>query len=103
VVGPYPLWDTYYPSHLPLEGTGPYLDCLGHNQQPTQNNGTDPQVASEIRAKKSHITHVNTMEPFSFWCSKLGCVFLLYSSIYIDLLHEKYYITCLINATYKKN
>jgi hypothetical protein len=45
---------------------------------------------------------MNTMEPISFWCRKLGCIFWLYSSIYIDLLHGKYYIVCLIDATYVK-
>jgi hypothetical protein len=42
-----------------------------------------------IRADKTHITHANTMEPILIWCSKLGCIFLLYFSVYIDLLHRK--------------
>jgi hypothetical protein len=44
---------------------------------------------SESRAEKTHTTHANTIEPISFWCSKLGYIFGLYSSIYIDLLHGK--------------
>jgi hypothetical protein len=35
----------------------------------------NPQVADEIRAEKTHTTHVNTMKLISFWCSKLGCIF----------------------------
>jgi hypothetical protein len=49
----------------------------------------NPQVAGDIRAENTHTTHANTMEPISFWCSKLGCIFWLYSSVYIDLLHGK--------------
>jgi hypothetical protein len=49
----------------------------------------NPQVAGEIRAKNTYTTLMNTMELISFWCSKHGCIFLLYSSTYIDLLHEK--------------
>jgi hypothetical protein len=49
----------------------------------------NPQVVGKIRVEKVHITHANIIEPISFWCSKLGCIFWLYSSIYIDLLHEK--------------
>jgi hypothetical protein len=49
----------------------------------------NPQVTGEIRAEDTHITHANTMKPISFWCSKLGCIFWLYSSVYIDLLHGK--------------
>jgi hypothetical protein len=49
----------------------------------------NPQVAGEIRAEKAHTTHANTMKLISFWCSKLGYVFWLYSSVYIDLLHGK--------------
>jgi hypothetical protein len=49
----------------------------------------NPQVVGEIRVEKAHTTYVNTMRPISFWCSKFGCVFWLYSSVYIDLLHEK--------------
>jgi hypothetical protein len=52
----------------------------------TRNN---PQVAGEIKAEKTHTTHVNTMELILFWCSKLDCVFWLYSSVYINLLHRK--------------
>jgi hypothetical protein len=39
----------------------------------------NPQVVGEIRAKKTHTTHMNTMKLISFWCSKLGCIFWLYS------------------------
>jgi hypothetical protein len=49
----------------------------------------NPQVAGEIRAENTHTTHAKTMELISFWCSKLGYDFLLYSSVYIDLLHGK--------------
>jgi hypothetical protein len=62
----------------------PFEACL---LEPHPRN--NPQVVGEIRAEKTHPTHLNTMEPISFWCSKLGCIFWLYSSIYIDLLHEK--------------
>jgi hypothetical protein len=31
----------------------------------------------------------NILAPISFWYSKLGYVFWLYSSVYIDILHEK--------------
>jgi hypothetical protein len=73
--------------------------CCVNSVRILRNN---PQVVGEIRAENTHTTHVNTMKPISFWCSKLGCIFWLYSSVYIDLLHEKQYITCLIDATYKK-
>jgi monomeric isocitrate dehydrogenase len=59
--------------------------CDGVRTFPRNN----PQVVGEIRAENTHTTHVNTMEPISFWCSKLGYVFWLYSSVYIDILHEK--------------
>jgi hypothetical protein len=49
----------------------------------------NPQVAGKIRAKNTRTTHANTMELISFWCSKLGYIFWLYSSVYIDLLHGK--------------
>jgi hypothetical protein len=32
-VGPYLVWSLWFPSRLPLEGTGPYRDLLGHNQR----------------------------------------------------------------------
>jgi hypothetical protein len=34
LVGPYPVWGTWFSSHLPLEGTVQYPDFLGHNQWP---------------------------------------------------------------------
>jgi hypothetical protein len=49
----------------------------------------NPQVAGEIRAEKIHTTHTNIMKVISFWCSKLDCIFCLYSFVYIDLLYEK--------------
>jgi hypothetical protein len=49
----------------------------------------NPQVVGEIRAEKTHTTHVNIIELISFWCCKLGCIFWLYCSVYIDLLHGK--------------
>jgi hypothetical protein len=42
----------------------------------------------EIRANNTHITHANIMESISFWCSKFGYVFCVYSSVYIDILYE---------------
>jgi hypothetical protein len=47
-----------------------------------------PQVVDEIKVKGTHITHVNTIESILFWYNKFDCVFWLYSSFYIDLLHE---------------
>jgi hypothetical protein len=50
----------------------------GRQQRRSPDGGrpmSNPQVVSKIRVEKAHITHVNTMEPISFWCSKLDCVF----------------------------
>jgi hypothetical protein len=44
---------------------------------------------SEIRVEKTHTTHVNIIELILFWYNKLDCIFWLYFSVYIDLLHEK--------------
>jgi hypothetical protein len=49
----------------------------------------NPQVAGDIRVENTHTIHTNKMKPISFCCSKLGYVFLLYFSVYIDLLYEK--------------
>jgi hypothetical protein len=42
VVGPYLVWSTWFPSHLPLEGIGPYLDFVGRNQRPAVPGVQDP-------------------------------------------------------------
>jgi hypothetical protein len=34
VVGPHPVWATWFTNRLLLDGTEPYPDCLGHNRQP---------------------------------------------------------------------
>jgi hypothetical protein len=34
VIGPYLVQGTWFPSHLPLEGTKSYSNCLGRNRRP---------------------------------------------------------------------
>jgi hypothetical protein len=34
VAGPYLVWGTWFPTYLPLEGTGVHPYFLGHNQRP---------------------------------------------------------------------
>jgi hypothetical protein len=42
VVGPYLVWGAWFPSYLPLEGTGPYLDLVSHNWRPAVPRAQDP-------------------------------------------------------------
>jgi hypothetical protein len=60
-----------------------------HAERTVRTLPENPQVVGEIRAENIHTTHKNTIKPISFWYSKLDCIFWLYSSVYIDLLHEK--------------
>jgi hypothetical protein len=41
-VGLYPVWGTWFPSHLSLEGIGLYPDLLGRNRWPIVPGVQDP-------------------------------------------------------------
>jgi hypothetical protein len=66
MVEPYPIQDTWFPSHLPLERIRLYLNLLGYNQGPQYSDTwpyTCARITTALSQKPSCRSHPNSPHP----------------------------------------